>query len=92
MSFIKDNGGPLVVGAAVVAICGVYFELRLAAELPDAVAGQTSGIPSSDKIEAIEGDVADLKANLKTESEARQHYDDKMDDKITRIIDILLEE
>ena len=83
MSFLKDNGGPLVIAGTAIVICGGYFELRLAAELEDAVKAETDGIPviSQDKITAMEKDIADL-----------EKADDKMDDKITRIIDILLEE
>ena len=83
MSFIKDNGGPLVVAGVVIAVLGGYIELRLAQAIPEAVEHETSDIPviSHDKIEAMEGDISDLK-----------RADDKMDDKITRIIDILLEE
>lgn len=83
MSFIKDNGGPLVIAGVAIAVVGGYFELRLAATLPKAVQAETDGIPviTEDRVKGIESDISDIKTALV-----------RADDKMNRIIDILLEE
>ena len=87
MSFIKDNGGPLVIGAAVLAIVGGYIELRLPNAVNDAVKAATD-----EKIEAINAVSPDRMKAAEENIQELKHADDKFDDKITRIIDILLEE
>ena len=79
MSFIRDNGGVLVIVGIVAAILAGYAEWRIDVAVTDKL--EKANIVSPDKIGAMEGDISDLK-----------RADDKMDDKITRIIDILLEE
>ena len=66
-----------------IAVLGGYIELRLAQAIPEAVEHETSDIPviSHAKIEAMEGDIADNKEYIR-----------KTEDKVERIVDILLEE
>lgn len=87
MSFLSDNGGPIAVGAAVIIALGAYIELRLPSVVSDEVKTQTDQRleaihnVSPDKIEAMESDIENLEEGA-----------GRLDDKITRIIDILLEE
>lgn len=83
MSWIRDNGGPLAIAGAAVVVVGGYFELRMAAELPKAVEAETDQIPviTEDRVKAIESDIEDIKDAV-----------NRTDDKITQVINILLEE
>jgi hypothetical protein len=85
MSWIKDNGGPLVVGAVALGVIGGYIELRLPsdAEVQAMVDAKfiAAGSVAPHRMDQAEKDIGDL------ESE-----DDKLDVKIGKIIDILLEE
>lgn len=83
MSFLSDNGGPIAVGAAVIIALGAYIELRLPSVVKTEVTEQTEAINniSPDKIEAMESDIENLEEGA-----------GRLDDKITQIIDILLEE
>jgi len=83
MSFLKNNGGLLVVGAAVLALVAGYMELRA----PVLISNELSerGLVSTDKVAAMEQDIADQKETHNRDSE-------RMDSKIERIVDILLEE
>ena len=90
MSFLKENGGPLVVGAAVVAIILGYIEMR-APGMVDAEMN-TRGLVSiqtlqniSDKLDAVNEKVDDLKALHNRDQQ-------QSTDKIERIVEILLEE
>jgi len=89
MSIIKDNGGPLVVGAAVLAIVGGYIELRLPSdeELQAKVDAKfvAAGTVSTDRVTSIEKDMAETRETHAADST-------RMDGKIERIVDILLEE
>jgi len=61
-NFIKDNGGPLVVGAVFLAIILGYIELRIP---PIVVAEiESRGIVSSDKIDSMEGDIEDNEGDI----------------------------
>ena len=90
MSWIRENGGPLVVGAAVLAIILGYIELRA----PQMVGAEMDGrglvndetlANLEGQVQAVAGDVVDLKDTHNRDS-------DRMDGKIERIVDILLEE
>ena len=90
MSWIKENGGPLVIGAAVVAVILGYIEMR-APGMVDAEM-DTRGLVStqtlqniSDKLDAVDEKVDDLK-------QLHNRDQQQADDKIERIVDILLEE
>lgn len=79
MEWIRENGGPLVIAGIALAIGAAYLEWRI-----DAITTQKTGaleiVPTA-KIEAMEGDIADNKAYIR-----------KTEDKVERIVDILLEE
>lgn len=77
--WISANGGILAVLAVVALILGAYNEWRIAVAVQAKF--DEAGLISEDRVKGIEGDVVDLK-----------RADDKFDDKLTRIIDILLEE
>lgn len=85
MNWIKDNGGVLAVMAVGAVVLGAYAEWRIdvaVSEKIDTVALQQI---SPDKITEIEGNIAETR---------QQHLADstRMDGKIERIVDILLEE
>lgn len=79
MSFIKENGGPVAVAIIALGIGAAYLEWRI-----DTIASKKVGtvktIPLA-KIEAMESDIADNKEYIR-----------KTEDKVERIVDILLEE
>lgn len=87
MSWIKDNGGILGVVTGAMIAAGGYSELRIRAEVPERVTAAVNEklkdiqAVTPDRMKAAEGDIIDLK-----------DADNRMDDKITRIIDILLED
>lgn len=83
MNFIKENGGPLVVGAVVIGFFVGYAELRLPAMVDEEM--DSRGLISSGDFAALQDDLADQKVVHKEDR-------DRMDSKIERIIDILLEE
>lgn len=85
MSFIKDNGGPIAVGAVALAIVGGYIELRLPsdAELDKRIEDRftAAGNVAPHRMDRAEEKIGEL------ESE-----DVKLDGKIERIVQILLED
>jgi len=83
MSFVKDNGGPLVVGAVIFAAVIGYIELRAPVMIGTEMDGR--GLVSTQTVAEIKRDVADQKVVHKEDR-------DRQDDKIERIVDILLED
>ena len=83
MKFIQNNGGTITVAAVVLAIVAGYMEWRVSvivgAEM-DAV-----GLVSTDRVTSIEKDMAETRETHAADST-------RMDGKIERIVDILLEE
>jgi hypothetical protein len=83
MSFIKENGGPMVVGAAVLATLIGYIELRA----PQMVSAEMDkrGLVQTGAVASIKEDVEDLQAT---------HAEDTAEWKrrVEKIVDILLEE
>lgn len=90
MSFVKENGGPLVIGGVVLAVLTGYMELRM----PSVVAGQleANGIVPKSTIDAMQEDIADVEEGLVTEEAERKAAEEKLDGKIERIVGILLED
>jgi cell division protein FtsB len=84
--FIDANGGMLAVVAVAVGILAGYGEWRISSniqeqlKLQDTVSAQDLEVINA-RQEAIQDDVTDLKAN-----------DDRIDGKLDRIVDILLED
>ena len=79
MNWIKENGGLIgLIGIASVAV-GVFAELRIRQHL------DSMSIPSDDRISAFEEKLNEQKVVHKEDR-------DRMDSKIERIVDILLEE
>lgn len=78
-NFISDNGGPLVIGVLFFGLVAGYIELRL----PVTVDVQLSeaGLADPAKVEANTESIKDL-----------EKADERMDNKIERIVDILLED
>ena len=83
IDFIKDNGGPLVIAAAALAIGAAYLEWRID-EITE-VKLAAAGIVSLDRIDAIESEVEDTQ-------EQHQIDADRIDRKIERVVDVLLED
>jgi len=85
MSFIQDNGGPLVIGAVVLGVIGGYIELRLPSDaelnaMVDAKFVAAGNVPPH-RMDQAEEDIDDLEA-----------ADIRIDAKAERIVQILLEE
>ena len=83
MNFIKENGGPLVVGAVMLGAFIGYAELRIPAMVDAEMDGR--GLVSV-------GDFDQVKKDLDEQKETHNRDADRMDSKIERIVDILLEE
>jgi hypothetical protein len=83
VSFVKDNGGMLAVLGVAVVLVGAFADWRIAVKVEDALAAK--GFATSDKITEIQQDLAEQKMVHKEDR-------DRMDGKIERIVDILLEE
>ena len=85
MSFIQDNGGPLVVGAVILGIVGGYIELRLPtdAEINEKIDAKfvAAGNVPPHRMKQAEEDIDDL-----------EEMDKRLDAKAERIVQILLEE
>ena len=84
-NFFSDNGGIITVGVVFLGIVGGYIELRLPSDIEiqakvDA-AFIAAGNVAPHEIDAIEEDIDDLEI-----------ADTRMDGKIERIVDILLED
>lgn len=80
MNWIKDNMGVIIL---VIGLFVGYAELRLPAMVSSELSSR--GLVSTDKITEIEKDIADQK-------EVHKEDRDRMDGKIERIVQILLEE
>ena len=85
MSFIKDNGGPITLVVLLLGAIAGYIELRLPsdADIQARVDAKfvDAGAVAPHRMDQAEEDIDDLEAE-----------DDKLDVKIGKIIDILLEE
>ena len=79
MKFIQENGGLLAVLAVALAVAAGYLEWRIDRAVTDALAD--AGIVPEEKITAMEGDIAENKDYIR-----------RTEDKVERIVDILLEE
>jgi hypothetical protein len=77
--FLSDNGGMLTVLGIAVVILGAYGEWRISVAVQAEFAAEEQVAPH--EIDAIEEDIDDLEV-----------ADTRMDSKIERIVDILLEE
>ena len=81
--FISENGGPLAIAATALLIGAAYLEWRID-EITEVKLAE-AGIVSVDRIDAIEGEVEDTQEQHRRDSE-------RMDDKIERVVDVLLED
>jgi len=79
MSFVKDNGGAIAVGAVVLAILAGYMEWRIGANVGDALA--EAGIVPEAKITAMEGDIDRNEGDI-----------DGIEDRWNRLVDALAAE
>lgn len=83
MSFVKDNGGMLAVLGVAIVMVGAFADWRIAVKVEDALAAK--GFATSDKISEIESDLAEQK-------QVHREDRDRIDSKVERIVDILLED
>lgn len=83
MSFLKDNGGVIGVGIIIISFIVGYSELRLPNMIDQELSSR--GLVSTDKITEIEKDITEQKETHKDDR-------DRLDGKIERIVDILLED
>jgi hypothetical protein len=81
--FISENGGPLAIAATALIIGAAYLEWRID-EITEVKLAE-AGIVSVDRIDAIENEVEDTQEQHKLDS-------DRMDRKIERVVDVLLED
>jgi hypothetical protein len=83
MSFIKDNGGLIAVATVALVVLAAFGEWRISVAVDEALA--VKGFATSDKITELQKDMADQK-------EVHNDDRDRLDGKIERIVDILLED
>ena len=83
MTFVRDNGGMLAVLGVMLVVLGAFADWRISVKVEEALGDK--GFATSDKITEIEEDLADQKVVHKEDR-------DRMDGKIERIVDILLEQ
>ena len=83
MSFVKDNGGMLAVMGVAVVLVGAFADWRIAVKVEEALAEK--GFATHDKITEIESDLAEQKV-------VHREDRDRIDSKVERIVDILLED
>jgi hypothetical protein len=83
MNWVKEQGGPLVVGAVFLGIVLGYIELRAPVMVGSEM--DSRGLVSVETMETALKAIEDQKVTHKEDR-------DRMDGKIERIIDILLEE
>lgn len=77
--FIKENGGIItLLGIAALGIAG-YIEWRISSNVESTLDSQ--GVVTVSRMQQAEKDIADL-----------EKHDEKLDDKIDKIVDILLED
>ena len=83
MKFISENGGLIAVATVGLVVLAAFGEWRISVAVDEALAAK--GFATSDKITEIQSDLAEQKM---------VHRDDRdrLDGKIERIVDILLEE
>lgn len=87
MSFVKDNGGMIAVVTTAMIAAGAYSELRIRAEVPERVTEEVGK-----KLNAIQAVSPDRVKAVEDRADKLEESDVRLDDKIGRIIDILLEE
>ncbi len=90
MSFIKENGGPLVIGAVVLTLLAGYVELRA----PQMIGTEmdSRGLVSTETVNNIENNISAVAKDVAEQKETHNRDADRMDGKIERIVDILLED
>ena len=82
-NFIRDNGGPIAIAVIALAIGAAYLEWRID-EITEIKLAE-AGIVSADRIDGIEDKVKDTREQHRRDSE-------RMEDKIERVVDVLLED
>lgn len=82
MNFIKDNGGPLVIGAIVIGFFIGYAELRLPTMVDEEM--NSRGLVST-------GDFEQAKKDIKDQSDEHDEDTAEWKRRIEKVIDILLE-
>ena len=90
MNWVKENGGVLVVGAVIFGLVLGYMELRA----PKVVSAEMDqrGLVSDATLGEYRAELDAVKEAAEREREERIADRDRMDGKIERIVDILLEE
>jgi len=83
MSFVKDNGGAIAVAGVAVVILGAFADWRIGVKVDEMLAAQ--GFVTTDKVTEFQNDLAEQKVVHKEDR-------DRLDGKIERIVDILLED
>lgn len=82
-NFVKDNGGPLVVGAVVIGFFIGYAELRLPAMVDKEM--EKRGLVST-------GDMKQVQDDLVEQKEVHNKDTEEWKRRVEKIVDILLEE
>ena len=83
MKFVNDNGGILSVLGVAIVVFGFVAKEYTAWKIEKAVAAKfvAAGVVAPHRVASVESDIDELRAN-----------DEKLDNKIERIVGILLEE
>jgi len=92
-NFIKDNGGILVLLVFVVGIGAAYLEWRVA-ENTEAAVNDAGGV-TPDQLAEVQSQVKEVRSMAERNDEDIDKLEDndkRFDDKIDRIVDILLED
>lgn len=90
MNWVKENGGILVVLGVVVLLLGGYAEWRISVAVDAKFIEQ--GTVSPAKVDAIDTKIEAVKADVGVVRDQHNSDRDRMDGKIERIVDILLED
>jgi len=90
MSFVKENGGVLAVAGVAVLILGGFNEWRISVAVTDAVQERFDALAEIDVVSPIT--IESMKGDIKDQKEIHTADALRMDSKIERIVDILLEE
>lgn len=90
MSWIKDNGGILTVGGVLIAAVLLFMEFRTPALIRQEMANQ--GLYTAAEATNLNTKLENVENLVSIQQQTHNDDRDRMDSKIERVVDILLEE